>query len=110
MRSARLAARDFFALARNASHTIEHRQQDEGPSGWVFPSGFVSKSQKRLSWHVDDVEATVAELRANGVIFEEYNLPGLKTVNGIAEIAGDKGAWFKDSEGNLLAIGGRISS
>jgi hypothetical protein len=44
------------------------------------------------------------------VVFEEYDLPGLKTVDGIAEIAGDEGAWFKDSEGNLLAIGGRISS
>lgn len=73
-------------------------------------SGEASGAHTQLGWDVDDVEATVAELRANGVIFEEYDLPGLKTVEGIAEIAGDKGAWFKDSEGNLLAIGGRISS
>ncbi len=54
------------------------------------------------------------DLRARGVVFEEYDLPGLKTVGGIAEVAGNypsKGgvgelaAWFKDSEGNLLGIG-----
>jgi catechol 2,3-dioxygenase-like lactoylglutathione lyase family enzyme len=73
-------------------------------------SGEPSGVHTQLGWHVDDVEATVAELRANGVVFEEYDLPGLKTVDGIAEIAGGKGAWFKDSEGNLLAIGGRVSS
>ena len=36
--------------------------------------------------------------------FEEYDLPGLKTVNGIAERDADKGAWFKDSEGNVLCV------
>jgi hypothetical protein len=47
------------------------------------------------------------------VVFEEYDLPGLKTVNGIAEIegnypskgVGERGAWFRDSEGNLLGLG-----
>ncbi|HYS82900.1 MAG TPA: hypothetical protein VEM76_19505, partial [Anaeromyxobacteraceae bacterium] len=57
---------------------------------------------------------TVAALRARGVVFEEYDLPGLRTVDAIARIdgnypskggVGEKGAWFKDSEGNLLAIG-----
>jgi hypothetical protein len=40
-----------------------------------------------LGWEVDDIEATVAELRACGVVFEEYDLRGLKTVNGIAEVS-----------------------
>jgi len=56
---------------------------------------------------------TVAALKARGVVFEEYDLPGLRTINGIAVVvgnypskgAGEKGAWFKDSEGNLLSIG-----
>ena len=67
----------------------------------------------QMGWTVDDIDATVAELRSRGVVFEEYDLPGLKTVNGIAEIAGNypsKGsgewaAWFRDSEGNMLGIG-----
>ena len=53
---------------------------------------------------VDDLEATMKELRAKGVKFEEYDFPGLKTVNGIATTDGEKGAWFKDTEGNILAL------
>jgi catechol 2,3-dioxygenase-like lactoylglutathione lyase family enzyme len=70
-------------------------------------TGAASGDHTQLGWDVDDVEATVEELRGRGVVFEEYDLPGFKTVDGIAEIAGEKGAWFKDSEGNLLAIGQR---
>jgi hypothetical protein len=67
-----------------------------------------------MGWEVDDIDATVAELSARGVVFEEVDLPGLKTVDGIAEVAGNypskggKGehaAWFRDSEGNMLGIG-----
>jgi hypothetical protein len=45
---------------------------------------------------------------AGGVIFEEYDLPGLKTVNSIATGGGAKTAWFKDSEGNILAVSQRL--
>ena len=54
---------------------------------------------------VDDLDAAMAELRSRGVTFEEYDLPHLKTVDGIAEIEGERGAWFKDPDGNILAIG-----
>jgi hypothetical protein len=53
---------------------------------------------------VRDVEATVADLRGKGVRFENYDLPGLKTVNGIAELGDIRGAWFKDPEGNILSV------
>ena len=68
-------------------------------------SGAASGDHTQLGWDVDNLDATVEELRGRGVVFEEYDLPGFKTVNGIAEIAGERGAWFKDSEGNLLALG-----
>ena len=56
-------------------------------------------------WRVDDVEEAVEELRERGVVFEKYDLPGLKTdERGVAEIDGEKAAWFKDPEGNILAI------
>ena len=66
-----------------------------------------------MGWEVDDIEATVSELRSRGVVFEEYDLPGLKTIDGIAGIegqysskgSGERGAWFRDSEGNMLGIG-----
>ena len=78
-----------------------------GQGGFLLfeSSGEPSGTHTQLGWDVDDVDAAVATLRENGVVFEEYDMPGFKTVDGIAEIDGVKGAWFKDSEGNLLAIG-----
>ena len=55
-------------------------------------------------WLVEDVESEVAALKARGVVFEEYDLPSLSTVNSIATAGPIKGAWFKDSEGNLLSL------
>jgi hypothetical protein len=59
-------------------------------------------------WQVDDVEAEVAELRGRGVVFEEYDMPGIKTENGISTGGGAKTAWFKDTEGNILAVSQRM--
>lgn len=53
---------------------------------------------------VDDIEKTIEELKAKGVKFEDYDFPGLKTVNGIATFGDMKGAWFTDPEGNIVAI------
>jgi catechol 2,3-dioxygenase-like lactoylglutathione lyase family enzyme len=80
----------------------------------IFESaGAASGDHTQMGWEVDDIEATVRGLRARGVVFEQYDLPGLKTVDGIAEIEGnypskgsaERGAWFRDSEGNMLGIG-----
>jgi catechol 2,3-dioxygenase-like lactoylglutathione lyase family enzyme len=72
----------------------------------LYPTSSGGHAQHTLGgWVVDDLEAAVAELRARGVEFEEYDFPGLKTVDGIAELSGvERAAWFKDSEGNILAI------
>ena len=56
------------------------------------------------SFTVDDVEGTVQWLKDRGVVFEEYDVPGLKTVNGIAALGDRKGGWFKDPDGNILAV------
>jgi len=61
-------------------------------------------------WRVDDVEAEVAELKARGVKFEEYKFPGVKMENSIVTGGGAKTAWFKDTEGNILAISQRVSA
>jgi catechol 2,3-dioxygenase-like lactoylglutathione lyase family enzyme len=53
-------------------------------------------------WEVADVEREVAELKAKGVTFETYDMPNMK--DGIATAGGAKTAWFKDPEGNILAI------
>ena len=82
-----------------------------GNGSWVFmyPSAGAGTSKASTAfWSVDDVEAEVAELRARGVTFEEYDAPGFKTTNSVATGAGAKTAWFKDTEGNILAISQRI--
>ncbi|MDT0170462.1 VOC family protein [Pseudarthrobacter sp. BRE9] len=64
-----------------------------------------SAKNTQMAWGVDDVEKEVEELRGRGVVFEDYDMPGLKTENGIATMEGmGKGAWFTDSEGNILNI------
>jgi catechol 2,3-dioxygenase-like lactoylglutathione lyase family enzyme len=77
-------------------------------------AGAPSGDHTQMAWEVDNIDAVVTELRKRGVVFEEYDFPGLKTANGIAEVSGnypssggigERGAWFYDSEGNLLAIG-----
>jgi len=84
-----------------------------GNGSWVFmyPSAGAGTSKASTAfWAVDDVAAEVADLKAKGVVFEEYNMPGIKTVNSIATGGGAKTAWFKDSEGNILAVSQRIST
>jgi predicted enzyme related to lactoylglutathione lyase len=60
-------------------------------------------------WQVKDVEAEVADLKARGVTFEEYDMPGVTMKNSIATGGGAKTAWFKDTEGNILAVSQRLS-
>jgi catechol 2,3-dioxygenase-like lactoylglutathione lyase family enzyme len=80
----------------------------------LFASAGVAEGAfTQLAFTVDDIEAEVAALRARGVVFEEYDGPGLRTVDGVADIDGnypskgtrERGAWFRDSEGNMLGMG-----
>ena|SRR5258707_10643439 len=67
----------------------------------VYPSqGVASGTHTQIGWTVDDIEAEVADLKARGVVFEEYPT----TVNSIASPGPIKAAWFKDSEGNLHGL------
>jgi catechol 2,3-dioxygenase-like lactoylglutathione lyase family enzyme len=89
------------------------RYQCGGVSFALFQSGGApSGAHTQMAWEVADIDAVAAELRARGVTFQEYDLPGLNTVDGIAEIdgnypskgTGERGAWFYDSEGNLIGL------
>ncbi|MEO6828034.1 MAG: VOC family protein [Microbacteriaceae bacterium] len=60
-----------------------------------------------LCWETPDIVAETAELRGRGVVFEEYDLPGLKTEHGVATMDTVKAAWFTDSEGNILCLSER---
>ena len=87
---------------------VSYRVGDGGFA--LFPSsGKASGDHTQLGFDVDDIVSAVASLRDKGVVFEEYDFPRLKTVDGIAELEGERGAWFKNSEGNLISIGQRAS-
>jgi predicted enzyme related to lactoylglutathione lyase len=82
----------------------------DGSTVFMYPSAGAGTSKASTAfWAVEDVAAEVAELKKRGVIFEEYDMPGIKTENGIASSGGAKTAWFKDSEGNILAVSQRVA-
>jgi catechol 2,3-dioxygenase-like lactoylglutathione lyase family enzyme len=112
---ATLPAKDLERAKSFYADKLDLKPSEETPSGVTYrlgtnsfllfeSTGAPSGDHTQLGLDVDDLEAAVEELRGRGVVFEEFDLPGFKTVNGIAEIEGERGAWFKDSEGNLLAI------
>jgi catechol 2,3-dioxygenase-like lactoylglutathione lyase family enzyme len=72
---------------------------------FLYPTPNAGTSQaSQAFWQVEDVEREVAELKARGVQFEDYDLPGEKSPSGVLTAGGAKAAWFKDTEGNILAI------
>ncbi len=71
----------------------------------LFPKeGGTKADHTALSFEVDNIEAAVRDLEHTGVTFEDYDLPGLKTVNHVCVLGAEKAAWFKDTEGNYLCI------
>ncbi len=78
----------------------------EGTRFLLYAAGGPASGQHTQGgWVVADIDQVVADLKSRGVVFEEYDLPGLKTVDSIADLGGERGAWFKDSEGNTLTVG-----
>jgi catechol 2,3-dioxygenase-like lactoylglutathione lyase family enzyme len=71
---------------------------------FLYPRQPTKADHTVVSFVVDDLEATVGALKARGLVFEEYDYPDFKTVNSIATLASERAAWFKDPEGNILAV------
>jgi catechol 2,3-dioxygenase-like lactoylglutathione lyase family enzyme len=122
--STRLPVKDLERARRFYSEKLGLEPVEERPGGLRYKcgggsfalfqsAGAASGTHTQIAFEVDDIEATIAALRARGVVFEEYDVPGFKTVNGIADIkgnypskgVGERGAWFRDSEGNVLGLG-----
>jgi catechol 2,3-dioxygenase-like lactoylglutathione lyase family enzyme len=114
---ATIPAKDIQGTRRFYEGVLGLEVVQEDPMGITYRSGdsllnlyqteFAGTAKHTLGgFVVKDAEAAADELRAKGVTFEEYDMPeaGIKTVNGIAETGGMKGAWFKDPEGNILSI------
>jgi catechol 2,3-dioxygenase-like lactoylglutathione lyase family enzyme len=121
----RLPAQDLDRARAFYAEKLGLEPVDERPGGLLYrvaggefalflSAGRASGAHTQMGFEVADIEATVADLRARGIVFEEYDVPGLRTRDGIAEIEGnypsknaraERGAWFRDSEGNMLGIG-----
>jgi catechol 2,3-dioxygenase-like lactoylglutathione lyase family enzyme len=120
----RLPTQDLDRARRFYAEKLGLEPADERPGGLLYrcaggefslfgSAGAAPGTFTQMAFEVDDLEATVAALKERGVVFEEVDLPGLRTVNGIADIAGnypikgaagERAAWFRDSEGNMLGI------
>src|SRR3954468_5647729 len=123
--AARLPAQDLERARAFYSEKLGLEPVDERPGGVLYrvggcefalflSTGRASGEHTQMGFEVEDIEAIVAELRARGVVFETVDLPGLQTRAGIADIdgnypskgaRGERGAWFRDTEGNLLGVG-----
>ncbi|MEU7427173.1 VOC family protein [Streptomyces sp. NPDC040750] len=121
----RLPAGDLERARRFYAEKLGLRPVDERPGGLLYrcggtdfvvfrSTGVSSGTFTQMGFEVDDLESVVAELRRRGVEFEDVDAPGFRTRDGIAGIEGnypgkgargERAAWFRDSEGNLLGIG-----
>ncbi len=76
-----------------------------GTRAFLYPTQFAGTAQHTLmSFDTDDLVGDMKALRERGVVFLDYDLPGLKTVDGLADFGEVKNAWCKDSEGNILGF------
>ena len=120
----RLPAKDLDRARRWYAEKLGLQPDEERPGGlrYVLASGvfclFASQggadgSFTQLALQVDDLEAEMAAMRSRGVVFEDYDVPGLTTVDGVADIegnypskgSGERAVWLRDSEGNMIGMG-----
>lgn len=103
-------ARNFYEA------TLGFKPKEEQAGGVVYefgrgtacflyptPNAGTSKASQAF-WQVDDVDREISDLKARGVVFEDYEMPGTKSASGAITAGGAKAAWFKDTEGNILAL------
>ena len=105
-------ARDFYAdklgltpSAEYGGEALAYRTAG-GTAFNVYRTEYAGQAGHTIAqWHVDDIEAQVRDLKAKGVAFETYDMPGVQWDGEIAEIPGmGRAAWFKDSEGNIMCV------
>jgi catechol 2,3-dioxygenase-like lactoylglutathione lyase family enzyme len=116
--AAMIPASDFGRAKKWYAETLGFQPAFEDPNGarflcaegtefWVYPSQFAGTGKQTvLSFFTTEIEKDVAQLQDSGVTFESYDFPELKTdETGIASAGpGQRAAWFKDSEGNILSL------
>ena len=78
----------------------------DGTHFTIYESPYAGKAGHTIAqWHVKDLDAEVAALKAGGVVFEVYDMPGVRWDDGIASMPGlGRAAWFRDSENNIMCV------
>jgi catechol 2,3-dioxygenase-like lactoylglutathione lyase family enzyme len=111
-----LPAKDLARARRFYEEQLGLRPIDPGPQGvtyefaghtacYLYPTPHAGTSEaSQAFWRVTDVDREIAELKARGVVFEDYPMEGTRSPSGALTAGGAKAAWFKDSEGNILAL------
>lgn len=122
--ASRLPVRDLERARAWYSEKLGLEAAEERPGGLRYEcggtefalfesTGSSSGTHTQMGWVVDDIEATVADLRARGLEFEQVEMPGIEVRDGIAEIpgnypskgSGERAVWFRDLDGNVLGVG-----
>jgi catechol 2,3-dioxygenase-like lactoylglutathione lyase family enzyme len=122
--AARLPVRDLEKARAFYSEKLGLEPAEERPGGLLYrcgdsefalfeSAGTACGTHTQMGWTVDDIEATVADLRRRGVEFEQVEMPGITVTDGIAEIPGnypskgrgERAVWFRDLDGNVLGLG-----
>jgi catechol 2,3-dioxygenase-like lactoylglutathione lyase family enzyme len=120
----RLPVRDLAKARAWYSEKLGLEAAEERPGGLLYQcggtefalfesQGAASGTHTQMGWSVDDIEATVADLRRRGLEFEQVEMPGVTVTDGIAEIPGnypskgrgERAVWFRDLDGNLMGVG-----
>jgi predicted enzyme related to lactoylglutathione lyase len=111
-----LPASDLDRARQFYSNALGLTPSEVGPDGLFYQvgsgsaflvyeaAGPASGQHTQAGFQVDDLDAAMSDLRSRGVTFEEYDLPGVHTEGGVATMPTGRGAFFKDSEGNILAL------
>ena len=125
----RLPVRDLAKARAWYAEKLGLEPVEERPGGLLYrcggtefalfeSAGAASGTHTQMGWSVDDIEATVADLRARGLEFEQVEMPGITVEDGIAVVPGnypskgtaERAVWFRDLDGNVLGIGESINA
>jgi catechol 2,3-dioxygenase-like lactoylglutathione lyase family enzyme len=121
----RIPVRDLERARAFYAEKLGLEAAEERPGGLLYrcggcefalfeSAGASSGTHTQMGWDVDDIEATVADLKRRGLEFEQVEMPGMKSVDGIVEVEGnypskggrgERAVWFKDLDGNVFGIG-----
>jgi predicted enzyme related to lactoylglutathione lyase len=111
-----LPASDLDRARQFYSNALGLTPSEVGPDGLFYQvgagsaflvyqaAGPASGRHTQAGFQVDDLDAAMSDLRSRGVTFEEYDLPGVRTEGGVLTMPTGRGAFFKDSEGNILSL------